>query len=393
MRLWTKNYVITIIINLLIFIVFFLYMQYIANMAIVRFGASVSSAGLASGLFIIGAIFARVIAGHYLDWFGRKKALLISCGFSLVFSILYHLIYSLSFLYLIRGGHGFFYGVAASVTSTTITAIVPPERRGEGIGYFGLSVVLGSAIGPFLGITLSQFNLIYPIYFCDIIAVITFLLAFTVKIPEIAIGFRQRIEMKAIKLRTFIEKSALPISFVSLLSALGYSGVMSFIGAYSTYLGFIVGGSLFYIVYAAVCLFCRPLAGRLLDSRGNNIVMYPATIFMVLSFICIAFAQNDWMLLLGAALIGMGYGTIVSAGAAICVQNVRPQHFSLAIATLYIFLDTGNGVGPYILGLIVPIFGFRYVYLLSAFFALLAAIAYHFLIGRQELKKKQTLSS
>ena len=47
MRLWTKNYVITIIINLLIFIVFFLYMQYIANMAIVRFGASVSSAGLA----------------------------------------------------------------------------------------------------------------------------------------------------------------------------------------------------------------------------------------------------------------------------------------------------------------------------------------------------------
>ena len=50
--------------------------------------------------------------------------------------------------------------------------------------------------------------------------------------------------------------------------------------------------------------------------------------------------------------------------------------FSLATSTLYIALDLGNGIGPYILGMVVPIYGFRAVYMCSAIAALLAFLFY-----------------
>ena len=44
---------------------------------------------------------------------------------------------------------GMTYGMASTVIATTVASIVPESRRGEGIGYFTLSITLGSAIGPF----------------------------------------------------------------------------------------------------------------------------------------------------------------------------------------------------------------------------------------------------
>lgn len=60
----------------------------------------------------------------------------------------------------------------------------------------------------------------------------------------------------------------------------------------------------------------------------------------------------------------------------IAVQKVKLNKFSLATSTLYIALDLGNGIGPYILGMVVLIYGFRAVYMCSAIAALLAFLFY-----------------
>lgn len=115
----------------------------------------------------------------------------------------------------------------------------------------------------------------------------------------------------------------------------------------------------------------------MIDRYGNHVVMVPILFAMILGFVAMALAHSNLVLLLGAVLVGIGYGSIPSAGQTIAVQKVKLNKFSLATSTLlYIALDLGNGIGPYILGMVVPIYGFRAVYMCSAIAALLAFLFY-----------------
>ena len=51
--------------------------------------------------------------------------------------------------------NGFATGLISTALNTLATISVPENRRGEGISYFSLSFVLGSAVGPFLGFLLA----------------------------------------------------------------------------------------------------------------------------------------------------------------------------------------------------------------------------------------------
>lgn len=288
----------------------------------------------------------------------------------------YHFIDGMLFLCTLRFVQGMTYGMASTVIATTVASIVPESRRGEGIGYFTLSITLGSAIGPFLGISLPQINPLYALVLCDVLSISLIVLAFILNITEIKVGFRQRVEVKSFRLRTFFEPTAIPISIVALLGAIGYSAVMSYIGTYSETIGLLLGGSLFYIAYSIACLIFRPISGVMIDRYGNHVVMVPILFTMILGFVAIALAHSNLVLLLGAVLVGIGYGSIPSAGQTIAVQKVKLNKFSLATSTLYIALDLGNGIGPYILGMVVPIYGFRAVYMCSAIAALLAFLFY-----------------
>ena len=375
-KLWSKDYVLNIVGNLLLFVVFYLLMVYTTKLAITEFNVSVSEAGLASGIFIVGALVARLVISRYMDFIGRKRMLIIAVVIHAICTFGYHFIDGMLFLCTLRFVQGMTYGMASTVIATTVASIVPESRRGEGIGYFTLSVTLGSAIGPFLGISLPQINPLYALVLCDVLSISLIVLAFILNITEIKVGFRQRVEVKSFRLRTFFEPTAISISIVALLGAIGYSAVMSYIGTYSETIGLLLGGSLFYIAYSIACLIFRPISGVMIDRYGNHVVMVPILFTMILGFVAIALAHSNLVLLLGAVLVGIGYGSIPSAGQTIAVQKVKLNKFSLATSTLYIALDLGNGIGPYILGMVVPIYGFRAVYICSAIAALLAFLFY-----------------
>src|SRR5699024_914105 len=66
----------------------------------------------------------------------------------------YAFIISIGVLVIMRIVQGIGWGFSTTATSTIATDLVPPERRGEGLGYFGLSGNLALAFGPALGLTL-----------------------------------------------------------------------------------------------------------------------------------------------------------------------------------------------------------------------------------------------
>lgn len=162
--LWTRNFVAGTFLNFFIAGNYFMLMVVMTAYALTVYQAPAAVAAFCASAFIVGTLFSRFAAAPMMERFGRMPLLVAGCLAEVALSALYLLNEPVGALIGVRLAHGFSYGVCSTTIATVITSVVPPERKGEGIGYFMLSITLGSAIGPFAGIFLAN-NFGYPVVF------------------------------------------------------------------------------------------------------------------------------------------------------------------------------------------------------------------------------------
>lgn len=392
-RIWTKDFLLNALVNFLVYLVYFLLMIIIAGYAVDNLQASLSEAGLAVGLFIVGALFARFFGGKSVELVGRQKMLYIGLTVYLIATLLYFQSTNLHFLFVVRFLHGLGFGLATVATGTIVANIIPGARRGEGISYYSMSSTLASAFGPFLGIYLNQqvsFNAILGI--CILLVVICYIAAFLLKVPEAALTAAQLEDMKRFTLSNFVEFKALPISVIGAILGLCYSGIVGFIASYTREINLIEAGSFFFIVYSAAILISRPLTGRWFDLKGEGFVLYPSFVLFAIGLAILSLARQDFILLLAGMFIGLGFGTFLSSGQAVAIKSSPDHRMGLATSTFFAITDIGVGLGPFFLGLLVPFFGFRGLYMSMAGVALLAMGLYYLLCGKKAQSEKRFIS-
>ncbi len=386
-RLWTKDFVISTFINFFITINFFSLMVIITVYAMDIFHSVPSEAGLASSIFIIGAVFSRILAGRLIERVGRKKMLFLGLFLGLAMTLLYFSIQSVLALLVIRFIHGAAFGVASTSIGTIVSSIIPEQRRGQGIAYYMLSATLATAIGPFMAIMINQYSGYTMIFLvCAIFSALSVLSALFLKVPEIKLTAEQIKETKGISLSSFFEIRALPISTVILVQYFAYSSVISFITAYAIEINLVEASSFFFVVIAIAIFISRPITGRLFDIKGENYVLYPSFIIFALGMVVLSQASHPLVLLLAAAIIGLGAGTIQSSSQAVAIK-VTPRHrLGLANSTYFTFMDIGVGFGPFLHGFIIPVTGYRGLYLAMALVGLVCLFIYHVLHGKKATK-------
>ncbi|MGE7650384.1 MFS transporter [Peribacillus frigoritolerans] len=392
-RLWTKDFVIVSSINFFITLIFYLLMVTLAIYAVNELDASTSEAGLISGIFIIGTLIGRLFIGRFIDSIGRKKTLFIGLIFFTLTTILYFVDLGIGFLLVNRLIHGMAMGMASTATGTIVAQIIPPTRKGEGIGYYSMSATLATAIGPFIGLFMAQhtsFQIIFS--FCLALGVISLITAFYLYVPALKVTAKVT-ESKGFKLSNFIEPKALPISIITLLLAFCYSSVLSFISFYAIEIDLVNTASFFFVVYAVAVLISRPFSGPLMDRKGSNFIMYPAFIIFGVGLLLLSMTTNSFTLLAAGFLIGLGFGNMQSSLQAIAVKLTPPHRMGMATSTFFIMLDAGLGFGPYILGFIIPITGYSTLYVILGVLVILTSVLYHFLHGKKERTARTNLAS
>lgn len=389
-KLWTKNFLAGTFTNFFLMMNYYLLVVIITLYAMETFGASPSEAGLASGIFIIGTLFARLFCGRWIELAGRRKMLMTGAILCLIITLIYFRINSILLLYVVRFLHGIAYGIASTAIGTIVTNIIPKDRQGEGIGYYMLSLTLASAIGPFLGMFIIQhgsFRLIFVV--CTISAVISLANAFLLTVPEVKLTNEQLKDMKELKWSNFLEPKTIPICIVCAIIYLCYSSVLSFLIPYAKEINLVSTASFFFIVYSAAILISRPFTGRLFDSKGENITMYPAFLIFMIGMVLLSQVHQSVTLLLAGAFLGFGVGVVQSCGLAIAVKVTPQQRLGLANSTFYLFLDIGLGVGPVILGVFIPSTGYSGLYIGMGIVALVCTFLYYLLHGRKVTQKEK----
>ncbi|MCE5130534.1 MFS transporter [Staphylococcus saprophyticus] len=389
-KLWSKDFISITFVNFLMYLIHYTLIVTVTIFTIDKFHASESMGGLAAGIFIIGMLFGRLASGRVIDNLQPKKVLLFGIIFSIITVGLYFLISSLFLLMLVRLLHGIAFGLASTATGTISSRIIPEKRKGEGIGYYALSVTTASAIGPFCGIVLNQrfgFESIFIVSL--VIIIIAFIAALFIKgLPKPPVENNDEAENKGI--RAYIQKEALPISFVVIFVGIAYSSVLSFLTVYTEQINLATASSFFFIVYAVSTFVTRPFTGKIYDAYGENKVMYPVLCSFAIGLVLLAITHTSLLLLISAIFVGIGYGTIVPSAQAIAIQQSPVDKIGLATSTFYMFADFGAGIGPFVLGIMVSIMGYRYLYITMAIVVIASIILYYFMHGRKAIHYPST---
>lgn len=384
-KLFNAGFIGITLINFLVFMVYYLLVVIIAYVAKTDLHATTSQAGLATGIYIIGTLLARLYFGKKIEILGRRQVLVYGSICYLLTTAAYFWMPGLWFLFLIRFLNGFCYGTVSTATNTIVTAYIPVHRKGEGINYYGLSTALAAALGPFVGLLiLNATDFRTTLLLCLVLVVISTVGAIFFPAKNIEVTEAERKTANTWTVDSFIEKRVAVITIIGFFMGLSYSAVLGFLSVYASELSLERYSSYFFLVYALVVAVTRPMLGRLFDARGEHAVLYPSYIFLAAGCLVIALVSNidatsaaGMTLLAAGAMIGLGYGNFMSNGQAVCLKLVtEPSRVGVALSTYFIGLDLGLGIGPYFHGVLHNFVSFSWVYVVAGGIALLCMVLY-----------------
>ena len=376
-KLFNTGFITITTINFIVFLIYYCFVVITAKFATSELGASPAQAGFAAGIYIIGTLIARLYIGKKLELIGRKQMLRFGAIIYLITTIAYLISTNIIILDTVRFLNGFAYGTISTAANAIVTAYIHKSRNGQRINYYGLSTSLAAAIGPFIGILLLPIvGFKSVIILAIVLSVLVTVACYLFPVQNIELTDDHKKLLNSWSLNTFIEYKVLFISIVAFLIGLSYSSVLGFLSIYADNLGLSTAGAFFFVVYALIITFTRPFAGQIFDAKGENAVMYPSFIFLAIGLLTLSYTTTSFMLLLSGALIGLGYGTFMSNGQAVCLKLVEPSKVSIALSTYFIGLDLGLGFGPYALGTVHSFLSYSGIYILCAALTVAVAILY-----------------
>ena len=376
-KLFNTGFITITTINFIVFLIYYCFVVITAKFATSELGANPAQAGFAAGIYIIGTLIARLYIGKKLELIGRKQMLRFGAIIYLMTTVAYLISTNIIILDTVRFLNGFAYGTISTAANAIVTAYIPKSRNGEGINYYGLSTSLAAAIGPFIGILLLPIvGFKSVIILAIVLSVLVTVACYLFPVQNIELTDDHKKLLNSWSLNTFIEYKVLFISIVAFLIGLSYSSVLGFLSIYADNLGLSTAGAFFFVVYALIITLTRPFAGQIFDAKGENAVMYPSFLFLAIGLLTLSYTTTSFMLLLSGALIGLGYGTFMSNGQAVCLKLVDPSKVSIALSTYFIGLDLGLGFGPYALGTVHSFLSYSGIYVLCAVLTVAVAILY-----------------
>lgn len=388
--LWSKNFIILSLLNFINRFQYFLSILVFSAYAVVFYGATISVAGLTVSMFVIGSLFGRLFVNELIKKYGMKKILLYNLIGAILCSAFYFIEINLLLVLIFRLFHGMTIGMASTTIGTVCLKIIPDSKKGEGLGYFSLSAVIGTAIGPLIGIHLLALDNGYYILFSLILVLNS---ASALVASQLSLKEEQQVQMLVKRTRyvlnNFIEIKALPISLFAMVIGLCFSGVTSYVTLYSQEIDLVKEMAFFFLIHAIGVICTRPITGKLMDMRGVNIVIYPCLFLFSIGMLIYSQVSTLWLVILAGLMIGVGFGNFNLASQIISIKNLAKDRLGVATATYFIFLDIGSGIGPYLLGNVAELIGFRKMYVLLAVISLIS-IAIYYVVQVQKNVEKQS---
>jgi MFS family permease len=319
--------------------------------------------GIVTGSFAVTGLIVRPFAGRFADSRGRRPAVLLGAALATVAAALYFVPGGVPDLIVARLFLGAGEGLIYTAGAAWVVDLAPPHRRGQIIGWYGLSIWGGLSLGPAIGDLILQawgFNADWAF---ALAAPLTGALI-ALRIPE---SFRPREEHEP--RGPLIAREAIRPGFAFSFGTVGFAAVSGFIVLLLEARG-LGNGTLAFTAFAATVVAVRLIGGNLPDRFGGARCAAVAGLVEAAGLAAIAAAQSMPVAIAGAMAMGAAFALLLPALALIALEDVPIERRGATMGTLTAFFDLGVGIGAPLAGLASALAGYGAAFWLAAVFAL-----------------------
>ena len=380
-KLWNANYWKVMIANFTLFFAFYLLTPLLPLYLSEHFHATKDVIGVVLSGYTVMALLSRPFSGYLVDTFDRKKVLMWCFFLFFIFFAGYLAASTLLLFTIVRTLHGAPFGSVTVANSTMTIDVLPPSRRNEGIGYYGLGNNLGMAFAPSAGLFIyhetHNFELLF--WLALVIAGIGLCVDASIKRKEkrLRVG-EQSSGMRGEKREIREKKTVISLDHFFLTNGWLLAVNMVFygfcFGVLSNYLAIYckevmgrTGGTGLYFALLSVGLIATRLQGnkglregRLTRNAAQGVLL--SSIGYVLFVAC----PNDFGYYGSALFIGLGNGRIWPAFQNMMIAMAHNNQRGTANSTILVAWDIGMGLGVLLGGVVAERIGYVTAFWMTA---------------------------
>jgi len=358
------------------------------------FQCSSSSIGLILCCYTVSALCMRPFSGYLLDTFARKPLYLLAYFVFTSMFLGYILAGTLAMFIALRIVHGLAFGTVTVGGNTLVIDIMPSSRRGEGLGYFGLTNNLAMSIGPMVGLFMHNSHCSFnTIFACALAASCIGICSASL----VKTSYRPAVKRPPISLDRFILIKGIPAGIVLLLISIPYGMTTNYVAMYAQQIGLKAETGFFFTWMAVGMAFSRILSGKWVDKGYITQAISTGFYLVVFCFFLLAFCSNiiawspsvcSWLFFLTALGLGIGFGIMFPAYNTLFVNLAPNNQRGTATSTYLTSWDVGIGIGMLTSGYIAHISTFDKAYLFGACLTVVSMLYFNLIVAPHYHKHK-----
>lgn len=368
-KLWTGSFVGICLVNFFIFVNFHALLPTFPFF-VTYLGGDAQTIGLATALFSIASIISRPFAGRMVDTTGRRTVLTLGLIGMALMPMGYFFAAGIASAIVFRTAHGLFHAASSNASASWVADIVPHERMGEGIGMYGLSMAISTAVAPAAGLALMHAFGFQPLFgMATLMAVVALIIG-------LSIGKRDyTLDRGPLRWRQLFERRSLPAAVTQFFYMMSYGVIEVYVAIYAESCG-LPGAGIYFIFIAIATIATRLVMGRRIDRCSESLMVYGGNITIIAGILLLVFIHTTPAYLLSAILLGYSFGTLQPALQTMAMRPVPSERRGAAGSTFFVAFDLGIALGGYLAGLLVKYFSYDTMFLWMIVPCLASAMSY-----------------
>lgn len=344
-KIWNKKFILLFITNLLMMATFY------ASVPIIpiycqEIGITGSQIGIVLTAMSVTTVLFRPFAGYILDNFNRYRVYMLFLALFCLPFLGFAFFENFIVLVVIRLYMGLVYSVCGSATMTLAGDVLPPKKVGLGVNRFALTISLGMAAGPFVGIQVQN----------HMSSKLSFIVLFVLTaIALICVSFCRieypKTERKKFSLVDAFYKPALPFMCNMIFIMIPFGAMLAYSSMLAQEKGLSAVTPYFYVCLVAGMLLSKLSTQKMIDNGKHKALVVASLVILFVTMGSYYFLDNAIHLLFAGFLLGIGYGILQPLFQSFVTGTTPAPQRGVANATYLLSYDIGIGIGSMSMGI------------------------------------------
>jgi len=327
---------------------------------VVQLGAGEAVAGRVNGVQGFAGLAALPFIGYLLDRFGRRRFLIAGVGLGALCSLAFVFIDEIGpSLYVLRALQGVASTSAFTGAQTLAVLFAPPQRRGEAIGWFGISTILTHSISPIIGEEIIRRYGFHAMFGTGaVLGAIAFVMACLVPRPPdfVAVNRGEIVNAGAAR------RAVATATFAMLCYGFGFGATQTFVPVLME--RYSIGRvGFFFAAWSLTAVVARASLGSISDRLGRRAVLIPAMVIMTLAVGSLAFVRTLPTIVAVGAFFGLAHGMLYPTMNALVTDWSNPRNIGRTQSLFSGSYSLGISTCAFFFGMVVESYGYPAMFL------------------------------